>query len=235
MTADDVIETATAAASALRDAAPNDWSVAAGDLTWNCWETVEHTADDLFFYAAQLGAGGTPGHLPIEARSRRPSGPENSISVDPDIGVEGLLDVFTAMAALLAAIVRVSPRTARAHHVYGLADPEASAAMGVLETVVHTFDVTTGLGVRWRADDALCTRVIARLLPEIEPADDGWSTLLWACGRIDLPRRPRREKWSWDNSIRVPSYATSARETLQSSPKPPARSETSLGTVDPAM
>jgi len=94
------------------------------------------------------------------------------------------------MAALLAAMVRVSPPTVRAEHTYGPADPEASAAMGVLETLVHTHDVARGLGVSWTPDRAVCARVLKRLMPEVERTDDAWADLLWACGRTALPGRP---------------------------------------------
>jgi hypothetical protein len=139
VTADDVLAVVAAAVAALRPGAGGDWSAPAGDLTWTCWETAEHLADDLFCYAAQLGADG-------------PS------------------------------------------------DPEASAAMGVLETLVHTYDVTRGLCTSWTPDATVCTRVLARLMPEVERTEDAWADLLWACGRIALPGRPRREQWRWHNT-----------------------------------
>ena len=74
--------------------------------------------------------------------------------------------------------------------------------MGVLETLVHTYDVARGLGVDWAPDPAACARVLARLMPEVERTDDAWADLLWACGRIALPGRPRRERWGWDNTTR---------------------------------
>ena len=38
----------------LAEAADADWDVPAGTLTWTCWETAEHLADDLMFYATQF-------------------------------------------------------------------------------------------------------------------------------------------------------------------------------------
>ncbi|HWN32891.1 MAG TPA: hypothetical protein VNP03_09100 [Pseudonocardia sp.] len=200
VTADDVRFAVAAAVAALRPGAGGDWSAPAGDLTWNCWETIEHLADDLFCYAAQLGAGGYAGYLPFEAAPRYPGGEPNTIRSDPAAGAEGLFAVLTAGAALLAAMVRVTPPTVRAHHIYGPADPEASGAMGVLETLVHTYDVARGLGVDWTPDPAACARVLARLMPEVERTEDPWADLLWACGRVGLPGRPRREQWGWDNT-----------------------------------
>jgi len=198
--ADDVLFAVAAAVAALRAGAGGDWSAPAGDLTWTCWETAEHLADDLFCYAAQLGVDGYAGYLPFEAAPRHPGGEPNTIRSDPAAGEDGLFAVLTAGAALLAAMVRVTPPTVRAHHTYGPADPEASAAMGVLETLVHTYDVARGLGVDWTPDPAACARVLARLMPEVERTDDPWADLLWACGRVALPGRPRREQWGWDNT-----------------------------------
>jgi hypothetical protein len=202
VTANDVLDAVAAAIAALQVGATGDWSVPAGGLTWDCWETVEHVADDLFCYAAQLASDGLADYLPFEATPRQPGGEPNTVRADPASGPDGLFAVLSACAALLAAMVRVTPSTARAAHSYGPADPEASAAMGVLETVVHTYDVATGLGVQWRAEGGLCGRVLARLMPEIDPGDDPWTTLLWATGRIALPGRPRRTDWGWDNSPR---------------------------------
>ncbi len=207
VTADDVLAAVASAVTALRAGADRDWWVPAGDLEWSCWETVEHVADDLVFYGAQLGVPGYRTYLPLEALARHPGGEENAIRADPAAGPEGLFAVLTASAALLAAIVRVTPPDVTGHHSFGPADPEATAAMGVLETFVHTRDVALGLGVPWSPDPDLCARVLGRLLPEVEPAADPWTTLLWACGRIALPDRPRRDGWRWDNAARNPRPA----------------------------
>jgi catechol 2,3-dioxygenase-like lactoylglutathione lyase family enzyme len=204
VTADDVLDAVSASVTALRAGADRDWWAPAGDLEWPCWETVEHVADDLVFYGAQLGAPGHHGYLPLEAVARRPGAAANVIRADPAAGPEGLLAVLTGSAALLAAIVRVTPPDVTGHHTFGPADPEATAAMGVLETLVHTHDVAQGLGVPFAPDPDLCARVLSRLLPDVEQASDPWTTLLWACGRIALPDRPRREGWRWDNAVRTP-------------------------------
>ncbi len=87
------------------------------------------------------------------------------------------------------------------HHAFGAADGSASAAMGVLETLVHAHDLATGLGVAWEPDRDVCARVLARLMPEVPRTDDAWVDLLWGCGRIELADRPRRaDGWVWDNT-----------------------------------
>ncbi|OJY51408.1 MAG: hypothetical protein BGP03_16100 [Pseudonocardia sp. 73-21] len=208
VTADDVLAAVASAVTALRAGADRDWWAPAGDLEWSCWETVEHIADDLVFYGAQLGAPGYRTYLPLEAAARTPGGEENAIRSDPAAGPEGLFAVLTASGALLAAIVQVTPPGVTGHHAFGRADAEASAAMGVLETLVHTHDVAQGLRVPFDPDPGLCARVLARLFRDVGPAADPWTTLLWACGRIALPDRPRRaDGWRWDNAPRDPRPA----------------------------
>ena len=198
VTADDVLAAVAASVAALRPG--GDWSAPAGDLAWTCWGTVEHVADDLVFYAMQLAVPSYDRYLPLEAAARYPGGEPNAIRADPAAGPDGLFAVLTASGALLAAMVRVTPPHVRGHHTFGPADPEASAAMGVLETVVHTADVAGGLGLGYRPDPGRCERVLARLFPEVKPAADPWTTLQWATGRIALPARPRRVEWRWDNA-----------------------------------
>jgi hypothetical protein len=65
VTAADVREAVYLAADTLAKVVEQDWRVPAGDLDWDCWETVEHIADDLFAYAAQLG----PRRASVTARS----------------------------------------------------------------------------------------------------------------------------------------------------------------------
>jgi hypothetical protein len=198
VTADDILTTAELVVAVLEAGRDADWSARAGDLDWSCWETVEHLADDWFDYAAQLGVAQEE-RVPFEAESRSPEGPPNTIRAEPEEGVDGLIAVCRSTAFLHAAVVRAAPPTARDHHVYGVADPEASAAMGVVEGLVHTHDVATGLGVRFEGDPELAARVLARLFPDVARTDDPWTDLLWATGRLDQPDRPRRGTWRWWN------------------------------------
>jgi hypothetical protein len=200
VSADDVTAAVAAAVDALKAAAGADWSVRAGDLEWDCWETAEHVADDLFYYAAQLGAPGYSDYLPLRAEPNRPGGEPNTIRVVAEAGPAGLFTALSAMGALLASMVRTAEQGTRGHHSFGAVDASASAAMGVLEVVVHTHDLAAGLGVAWEPDRDLCARVLARLMPEVPRTDDAWADLLWACGRIELAGRGRRpDGWRWQN------------------------------------
>ncbi|GAA2457399.1 hypothetical protein [Streptomyces macrosporus] len=199
VTADDLDRAVRLAVAALRGVPADGWEATAGTLEWSRWETVEHLADDLFSYAVQLGPRKPPldGHVPFAWESRRPGGPANSVHADRDAGPEGLSRVLEASGALLVAMVRTLPPDVRAFHVYGVSDPEGFAAMGIVETLVHTHDVVLGLGLPWEPPADLCARVLARLFPDAPTTTDPWTTLLWATGRADLPGRPRPTTWRW--------------------------------------
>ncbi|GJF33524.1 hypothetical protein KNE206_62240 [Kitasatospora sp. NE20-6] len=199
VTADDVAEAVRLGTAALRGALDADWSVPAGPLTWDCWETAEHLADDLFAYAAQLGPGQPPRdrEVPFVWRRDRPGGPANVIFAERAAGPAGLVQVLEACGAMLAAVVRTTGPEVRAHHGFGAADPEGFAAMGVVETLVHLDDLARGLGVAWEPPAELCARALHRLFPDAPADTDRWPTLLWATGRADLPGRPRPTTWRW--------------------------------------
>ncbi|MFF9410303.1 hypothetical protein ACF1B0_32975 [Streptomyces anandii] len=205
VTADDLDLAVQLAVAVLRGAPAAAWEGKAGSLEWDCWETVEHLSDDLFAYAAQLGPRTPPldGEVPFVWESRRPGGPANAIHADREAGPAGLLQVLEASGALLVAMVRTSSPRTRAHHVFGVSDPEGFAAMGIVETLVHTHDLAQGLGLVWGPPADLCSRVLARLFPNAPSSTDPWLTLLWATGRAGLPGHPRLTTWRWDSAPRA--------------------------------
>ncbi|GAA5020646.1 DinB family protein [Streptomyces siamensis] len=205
VTADDLDLAVRLAVAALRQAPATAWEGKAGSLEWDCWETVEHLSDDLFAYAAQLGLRTPPlgREVPFVWESRRPGGPANAIHADRKAGPDGLLQVLEASGALLIAMARTAPPQTRAHHVFGVSDPEGFAAMGIVETLVHTHDLAQGLGLAWNPPAELCSRVLARLFPDAPSSTDPWPTLLWATGRAELPGRPRLTAWRWDGTVRA--------------------------------
>ncbi|MEV1051616.1 hypothetical protein [Streptomyces sp. NPDC049887] len=204
VTADDVQHAVRLALATLRAGLGADWDVRAGALEWTCWETVEHLTDDLFAYAAQLGPESPPldGHVPFDWMARRDGGPANVTFADRAAGPRGLLLMLDACGGMLTAMVRTTPAEARAYHTFGTADAEGFAAMGVVETLVHTHDVAQGLGLGWSPPAGLCARVLARLFPYAPTDTDRWATLLWATGRGELPGRKRLESWRWHGATR---------------------------------
>ncbi|MGW0333228.1 maleylpyruvate isomerase N-terminal domain-containing protein [Streptomyces sp. NPDC003011] len=204
VTADDLGLAVRLAVAVLRRAPSAAWDAKAGSLEWDCWETVEHLSDDLFAYAVQLGPETPPldGEVPFVWESRRPGGPANAVHADRAAGPEGLLQVLEASGALLVAMVRTKPPQTRAYHVFGVSDPEGFAAMGIVETLVHTHDLAQGLGLAWSPPADLCARVLVRLFPHAPWSTDPWTTLLWATGRAELPGHPRPTTWRWDGTPR---------------------------------
>ncbi|MCM6776358.1 maleylpyruvate isomerase N-terminal domain-containing protein [Nocardia sp. CDC159] len=204
VTPEDLHRAVRAAVEVLRHAPEDAWSEKAGSLEWDCWETVEHLSDDLFAYAAQMGPATPPstGEVPFLWQSRRPGGPANAIHADRSAGPAGLLQVLEASGALLVAMVRTMPPQTRAYHGYGISDPEGFAAMGIVETLVHTHDLAQGLDLPWTPPANLCARVLARLFPHAPQDTPPWPTLLWATGRTELPDHPRLTTWRWDSTPR---------------------------------
>jgi hypothetical protein len=204
VTADDLDLAVRLAIATLRKAPPEAWDAKAGSLDWTCWETVEHLGDDLFAYAAQLAPRTPPmdGEVPFVWESERPGGPANAIHANRDAGPAGLLQVLDACGGMLSAVVRRTAPDVRAHHVFGASDAEGFAAMGVVETLVHMYDLADGLGLPWEPPAGLCARVLGRLFPGAPQDTDPWPTLLWATGRGDLPGRPHVTSWRWYGSPR---------------------------------
>ena len=208
ITADDLQHAVRLSLTTLRAAAAAGttagWDRPAGPLTWSCWETVEHLADDLFAYAAQLGPETPPldGEVPFRWERRREGGPANVTFADPAAGLPGLLQVLEACGAMLTALVRTTPADRRSYHGFGISDAEGFAAMGIVETLVHTHDIATGLDVAWTPPAGLCGRVLTRLFPDAPADTDRWATLLWATGRGELPGRERLASWRWYGEVR---------------------------------
>ncbi|PJN25345.1 glyoxalase [Streptomyces sp. CB02613] len=212
VTADDVTTAVRLAVDVLVKAPADRWETGAGSLEWTCWETAEHLGDDLFAYAVQLGPRTPPldRDVPFRWAPDREGGPHNAVFADRAAGPAGLLATVEASGALLASMVRTTRPGVRSYHGYGISDPEGFAAMGVVETLVHTHDLAEGLGLEWAPPGALCDRVLARLFPDAPAGGDRWAVLLWATGRAELPGHPRRTAWRWDGRPLEDQTASSA-------------------------
>ena len=188
VTADHVREAAQALRSALEPAAEADWQVPAGDLDWTVWETGVHVADDQVFYATQLIAqpGDRSGYTPFEVAMW-----------DEASQPEALLRTIGVCAEILARVVESTPPDARGFHNYGISDPEGFAGMGAVETLVHAYDMASGLGIEWWPPGDLSATLLARLFPDA-PEGDPADVLMWCCGRATLGDLERRTDWQWD-------------------------------------
>lgn len=179
---------------ALRDVAHLDWTVPAAGLEWSCHDTAVHVTEDFTAYAAQLTVRARHGYVPLEIRAEEGTEPA------------GLVDMIEASGGFLSAAVALAGPDARAWHPYGRAGADGFAAMGVVETLLHTHDILGGLGVHdWEPEPGLPARVLDRLFPHVprgksgsgDDNGDAWRTLLWATGRGELPGLARQTSWRW--------------------------------------
>ncbi|WP_026123442.1 hypothetical protein [Nocardiopsis chromatogenes] len=200
---DDVERAVRLAVEALRAAPAHMWDRQAGPMDESCWDALDHLNTALFSYAVRLApAHPSPDRVPrVQYERQGVDGPMKAISSERAHGPGARLDLLDAMGGLVAATVRTKPDTVRASHVWGVADPEGFAAMGVVETVVHASDIAEGLGVEWDPPADLVAPALARLFPEAPTGTAPWPTLLWATGRGALDGRERRgPDWSWHSA-----------------------------------
>jgi Mycothiol maleylpyruvate isomerase N-terminal domain len=158
-----------------------DWQRPAGSLDWSCWQTAAHVAHDLLAYAAQLSVRSESAYLPFDLVIRDDASPHD------------VLRTVSATGRMLSAALAAADPALRAWH-WGPTDPSGFATLGVNETLMHTHDITEGLGIRWRPPEPLCRAVLARLFPDA-PSGDPVLVLLWCTGRADLPDQPRVTSW----------------------------------------
>jgi hypothetical protein len=177
----DVDQAVAEMVQALTPYASQNWQVRAGSLQWSCWSTAGHVAHDLVAYAGQLAAQPVSGYLPFDLVVRQDASPSD------------VLQVVIASGRLLGCALAAAGPDARAWH-WGSTDPGGFAALGVNETIVHTYDITQGLGIRWLPPETLCATVLARLFPDA-PDGDPVQVLLWCTGRADLDDRPHVTSW----------------------------------------
>jgi hypothetical protein len=178
-----VDEAVSAMLEVLTPHADADWSTQAGSVEWTCRSTAAHVAHDLLAYAAQVAARPLDRYLPLDLMIRH------------DATVSDTLTAVRACGSLLSRAIAASPPGAVAWH-YGPTDPSGFAAMGAAETLLHTYDITRGLGLEWLPPRALCVAILQRLVPGA-PDGDPAQVVLWATGRADLAGHRRVTEWAW--------------------------------------
>ena len=164
-----------------------DCTVRAGEVDWNCLDTLGHITEALRFYGANLA---------MRAPARRPYPWTDTFAGTP----ETWLLALEATAELLAVVAEATAPGDRAFHPAGMADAEGFLAMGCDEILIHAADVATGLGVEFQPPEEVCARVLARLFPWVERRQDetAWDLLRWSNGRVALPGRERLgPDWWW--------------------------------------
>jgi hypothetical protein len=188
VTGDHVEQAVRLTAETLAAAPVEAWERQAGPMECSCWDAIDHLSNGLFSYALRLAPAKprSVGGVPIEWDRPGVDGPLLPITGDRSAGPGPHLEILEAMGGLVAGMVRTRRPSVRAWHVWGVADPEGFAAMGVVETIVHAFDLAEGLGLEWEPPSELCRLGLARLFPDAPTDTDPWPTLLWATGRGEL-------------------------------------------------
>jgi hypothetical protein len=198
VTGADVQRAVAITADALRPAPAEAWDAQAGPMDCSCWDALDHLNNGVFSYALRLA----PPVPYMQGRPtilwERPGALARPLVTDREAGPEAAIEVLLMAGGLVAAVVDAKPATARAWHIWGTADPEGFAAMGVVETLAHAFDLTQGLCLEFEAPADLVAPALARLFPEAPADTDPWQTLLWATGRGELDGFERRgPDWTW--------------------------------------
>ncbi len=184
-----ILGATSAVLDALEPLADRRWNTRAGDLEWTCHQTAVHIASDLIKYAAQLAGHTTDAYLRF------------AVTVSDDEPPVELLRILHGCGAVLAAVVDRSPTDARAWH-WGPTDVSGFAAMGIGELLVHTYDISHGLGHDWRPPRDLAQTVVSRLHQDAPAVDDPSALLLWSTGRIDIDGLDRVDEWLWPTTSR---------------------------------
>jgi hypothetical protein len=188
----DVQAAAKASVAALTPYTDLGWAqLPAAGLQWSCRQTTLHVADCLYFYAMQVIYANAESYLCTE------------LALDDSASPPRLLEALSAHGELLDRIASSADPGTRAHHNYGVSDPAGFAAMGVVETLIHTLDVVRGLNPAdpWLPPAALAAPVLARLFPNA-PSGDPTEVLLYCCGRAPLGDLPQQTDWQWDGRVR---------------------------------
>jgi hypothetical protein len=182
---DDVVVAANHVVAALAPAVDADWTVPASAVDWDVRSTVLHSVSCVTCYTVDLAS---------QATARVPL----AINVPLHATNEQVLRVLGATARMLALVAEASPASARGYHEGGMADTSGFVAMAIDEVIVHGADAAAGLGLAYDPPQLLARKVVDRLFPWAPVDTDGWTALLWANGRLALPRQPQiRPNWSW--------------------------------------
>jgi hypothetical protein len=167
---DSVEAAANVVVAALRPGVDADWSVRAGNLEWSVDRTIAHMT-------------GAPGKYAFYLSSRSTRYVAVRVWPEADATRQERLEAIEACAAALAGVAATAPKDAVGFHSSGMHTAEEFVAMGCEELLVHTYDVTCGLGLPYEPPEELCRLVIEYTYPGREVQRPLWPYLVWLSGR----------------------------------------------------
>jgi hypothetical protein len=178
MTPHEFAEVLEQSRGALRTVVDEDWSMQAGTLEWNCWQTVDHMIDCVFSYTMQVAARAESGFLPF-----------GELHANSDASPGDLLAGLSAVGQMFHDVVQNAPSDTVASDGVLPLDLGDWCARAAYEIALHTHDVLSGVGASWDLPDALCDAISTSpslwMFDRAAPAvgTDPWTTLLIGSGR----------------------------------------------------
>jgi hypothetical protein len=164
--------------AALRPGVDADWLVRAGDLEWSVDRTIAHMT-------------GAPGKYALYLSSRSTRYVAVRVWPEADATRQERLDAIEGSAAALAGVATTAPESAFGFHVSGMRNAQQFLAMACNELLVHTYDVTCGLGLTYEPPEDLCRLVLENCYPGNDEQRPAWPFLVWLSGR----RHPAASGW----------------------------------------
>jgi hypothetical protein len=155
-----------------------DWSVLAGELEWSVDRTIAHMT-------------GAPAKYAFYLSSRSSRYVAVRVWPEADATRQERLAAIQACAAALAGVAATAPRDAVGFHVSGMCTAAQFLAMACEELLVHTYDVTRGLGLPYEPPEDLCRLVIEHVYHGQDEQRPAWPHLVWLSGR----RHPAAAAW----------------------------------------
>lgn len=173
---------AAAVVAALQPGIDADWSVMAGDLEWSVDRTIAHMTGAPAKYAFYLSSRSTR-YVAVR------------VWPEADATRKERLEAIEACAAALAGVAVTAPPGAVGFHSTGMQNAQQFLAYACYELLVHTYDVTCGLGLPYQPPEELCRLVLeheverlggrwpALLRPGQDEQRSAWPLLVWLSGR----------------------------------------------------
>jgi len=169
-----LIAAARLAQETLSPAAESVWSAKAGRCEWDCRATLDHMVNAPLFHATNLA---------MRSTQRLPS----PRAGNPNASIPELIAAVECSVTILARVVAEAGPEVRGFHPGGIADAQGFAALSTNELLLHTHDISEGLGLGFSPPAELADLVLRRLFPWAAGQGEPWPALLWATCRGSLP------------------------------------------------